>query len=277
MKKKGLLFMVFVCIGVLALAPAASALVLGQTVFGYDSEDGNVADSGLLFGTIDVSTMTINSDKVLCLVITNETPYAAFSDADSSMRLTAVALTLGAGIDVIGGTAEVTPGSTVYDGTTLFDSFTDFPDVSEEWGYDNDCLGGKCNDFSPPAVGLDTIFSTMIADLGTQFQEPGTLDSTDHVNGPSWGIISQSTFDNLSVPSSEAIVNSLTIYATLDVDGSIVDWENYVIGNIVNGDRLFIYGSADTVPEASTVSLLAVGGFFLIVGVIVRRKARSVR
>jgi hypothetical protein len=149
-----------------------------------------------------------------------------------------------------------------------------------EYGYANGCSSGKCSDFSPPLETADTTVSTMTAGntafSTTPADYPGS--PSNDLDGPPFGTLSLEVFNSaLSLPGTYGIINGVDIHVDLAYLDTNFLSNAAIEAAIAEGDYLFIFGSANAIPEPSTMSLLVVGGLFLVVGVIVRRKAHSVR
>jgi hypothetical protein len=258
MKKKGLLFMVFVCIGVLTLAPAAFAIPALQ-LYIEGAEYNTFTETWVVSPTTDPLILWVLGDVGHYGTIRDVHLYAAV-DTTEYMDGGTIALT----------ETTVTGGFTAADGTVVVDPSTspvptptgNFPSSDGQLPVMGDGATlpphgeyGAGISFFEWALGDFTLTDSPIGDY-TQGGCPDTITA--------------------DCAASDGQINAYE-----------VDFDGFTKIHFDASDEIFIdnhyqvrfapFSHDAEIPEPSTAALLVVGGLFMVVGVIVRRKARSVR
>jgi hypothetical protein len=263
MKKKALLFVVCVCFGVVALAPAAFAIPVLQlyiegAVYNPDTETWDYTPTG--------------SDPIILWVIGDVGSYGSIVD----VKLSAAVDTSEIGGSSISLTSTtVTSGFTTDDGVAVVDPSTPIAPTATANSPSGDGDVPKLGD------GTDLPKHGIYGMAGTSFFEWSLGDFTltdspigDYTQGGCPGDPDDVT---ATCADSSGQINAYELTIEGFSGGVHFDaYDHIVVDN--HAQFKFAPFSHDAfVPEPSTVSLLVVGGLFLVVGVIVRRKAHSVR
>ena len=126
--------------------------------------------------------------------------------------------------------------------------------VSQEWGFDNNPLNsGVFQSGLPGLLSYNTVIGSMTSITTNQFLA-GSIDGAPAgLAGPDFGLISNSEIG--SIGGNEAIRNSIVI--TLLLSGSV---PSNLLDSINGGNVGLSFGSPNTVPEPSVLSLLLLPG-----------------
>ena len=247
MFRKALMFIAVLAVtaGVAHATPVAVDEIL------FDSSSG--VSPGLLSGTVDMSLL----GNVLTITLTNTSADTAGSGA--AILLTGIGFTLPNGVSIGSGTANMGSSTAVGFAKPLSG------DVSSEWGYDNSPLNSG-SFLSDGKFTYNTVVSSMTSQTEAKFAS-GSIGQPLDLGGPDFGLVSGLENDGLG-NGNEAIRSSIVV--TLNLTGTV---PSDLVTQIGLGKVGLSFGSPNNtnVPEAGTLSLLALGGCF----VASRRRQRS--
>ena len=235
-----------ILVGGLLASPAYAGLMLTVDEIIFSTEGGT--DVTLLSGTVwaDISDYS----NVLTLTLTN-TSLDGASTEDAALLLSGVAITLPSGFMI----ETSDPGGVDMNGSdplNFDDIFGD--DVSGEWGYNNDPLGGGWNEAVSEEI------NTGVSSLTSSTDDPFSNDVIElpaNLDGPEFGLWSLNYVDEPG--GLNAILDSVVITLNLNMNVG-TDSASFLLA-LEGGDTVLMFGSPDatSVPEPGTLGLLGVG------------------
>ena len=220
--------------------------------------------TGINAGLSAKAEFTLVNSTTLKIVLTNTTtslPSKLASDAASNALLTTLAFKLPNNLNILGGSADVAPGSTLYGATG---------NISKEWGWGKSSSGLCCEMVDPYTQFNDWVSTKQ---PGTTQFKSGSLDGTSGISGPDFGLAPT----NYVSGGQEYIKSSATF--TLSLSGAIPDLSFLKNSAVVEygSDAAFITASNFTAPppngapEPGAMALLGLG----IAGLYRQRRRRA--